>query len=248
MSKLKFLTCIYISIILSLACNRNIVALNYTNAKGEVQQLGNLVFRFNKALVPDSLINRWDSTGYIHFDPAINGRFRWEHPDELVFSPARPLPPATTFKAKLTKELLAYSEADAIEKNEALTFSTPALKLENTYVTWILESENASTAIPQVDLQFNYPVKPDQVKNKLQLISDGKPLPYTVHTLSESDKISLRISGMKPADKDIAADVQLEKGMVPVGGMNGTEEALKMDVVIPSPYNLAINNITSEHD
>ncbi len=248
MFKLKFLTCLYISIIFSLACNRNLVALDYTNAKGEVQQLGNLLFRFNKPLVPDSLINRWDSTRYISFEPAISGRFRWEHPDELIFSPARPLPPATTFTAKMTKELLVYSEADAIEKTDGITFSTPALKLENTYVSWVLESENATQAVPQVDLQFNYPVKPDQVKGKLQLTAEGKPLTYTVHTLSESEKISLRLNGLRPSDKDIAAGVQLEKGIVPVGGTNGTTAKLEMDVVIPSPYNLAINNISSEHD
>ena len=88
------------------SCNRSTVSLEYTNAKGEVQQLGNLVFRFNKALVKDSLLNEWDSTEYVSFEPKIPGRFRWEHPDELVFSPSRPLPPATTFKVKITKDIL----------------------------------------------------------------------------------------------------------------------------------------------
>ena len=77
------------------ACNRSAVSLSYTNAKGEVESLGNLVFRFDKSLVPDSLLNQWDSTEYISFEPKIKGRFRWEHPDELVFSPCakKPLPP-----------------------------------------------------------------------------------------------------------------------------------------------------------
>ena len=30
------------------ACNRNAVTLSFTNAKGEVPQLGNLIFRFNQ--------------------------------------------------------------------------------------------------------------------------------------------------------------------------------------------------------
>src|SRR5688572_13788887 len=90
------------------ACNRSTVSLNYTNAKDEVQPLGNLIFRFDKSLVADSLLNQWDSTEYISFEPKIPGRFRWEHPDELVFSPAQPLPPATTFKAKLQSDLLQF--------------------------------------------------------------------------------------------------------------------------------------------
>jgi len=57
-------TTIVVAIFLS-SCKRNYVALDYTNAKGEVAQLSNLVFRFNKSLYPDSLINNWDSTDYI---------------------------------------------------------------------------------------------------------------------------------------------------------------------------------------
>src|SRR4051794_39235445 len=78
------------------ACNRSIVGLEYTNARDEVPALGNLIFRFDKPLVKDSLLDQWDSTQYVSFEPKIPGRFRWEHPDELVFSPSRPLSPATT--------------------------------------------------------------------------------------------------------------------------------------------------------
>src|SRR5947208_4339233 len=91
------------------ACNRSLVSLEYTNAKDEVPQLGNLVFRFSKPLVKDSVLNNWDSTEYISFEPKIPGRFRWEQPDELIFSPSRPLPPATDFKATVNRDILQYA-------------------------------------------------------------------------------------------------------------------------------------------
>ena len=78
---LTLVTTLLVVIFLS-ACNRSTVNLQSTNAKDEVEPLQNLVFRFNRALVPDSLLNQWDSTDYISFSPAIPGRFRWEHPDE----------------------------------------------------------------------------------------------------------------------------------------------------------------------
>src|SRR2546423_6210142 len=102
--KFALLTTASVVIFLS-ACNRSIVSLDYTNAKDEVPQLGNLTFRFNKTLVTDSFLNVWDSSEYITFEPGIPGRFRWEHPDELVFSPSRPLAPATSYKARLNKEI-----------------------------------------------------------------------------------------------------------------------------------------------
>jgi hypothetical protein len=98
-------TILIVTIFLS-ACKKNAVQLEYTNAKGEVPQMGNLIFRFNKSLIKDSLLNVWDSTDYISFSPKIPGRFRWESPDQLVFSPAMPLQPATTYTAKFSNEVL----------------------------------------------------------------------------------------------------------------------------------------------
>ncbi|WP_276481847.1 alpha-2-macroglobulin family protein [Paraflavitalea pollutisoli] len=229
------------------ACNRNLVNLDYTNAKGEVQSLGNLVFRFDQALVNDSLLNQWDSTDYIDFEPKIPGRFRWETPDQLVFSPSKPLPPATSFKAKLNKDILQYSEYGKIGKADEVNFSTPYLQLDATNVTWML-ADGSTTAIPQIDLYFNYPVNPATIKEKLKLNIGGKPATYEVITLSNDSKLSLRILGIKAEDKDLDATLSLDKGLIPEGGTNGTKEAIENKLSIPSPFNLTINDVTAEHD
>ncbi|WP_315817465.1 alpha-2-macroglobulin [Paraflavitalea speifideaquila] len=230
------------------ACNRSLVNLDYTNAKGEVQSLGNLVFRFDKSLIADSLLNQWDSTDYISFEPKIPGRFRWESPDQLVFSPSRPLPPATSFKARLNKDILAHSEYGKIGKAEDISFSTPFLQLDNTNVTWTLADERSTTALPQVDLYFNYPVNPTTIKEKLKLEIGGKAASFDMLTLSNDSKISLRLAGIKAEDKDLDAKVTLDKGLIPDGGANGTKEAIENKLIIPSPFNLGINDVTAEHD
>ncbi|HEU4607707.1 MAG TPA: hypothetical protein VFS31_06325, partial [Chitinophagaceae bacterium] len=56
------------------SCKHNSVGLVFTNAKGELTTLSNLTFRFDKPLVNDSLLNRWDSAGYVQFEPTIRGR------------------------------------------------------------------------------------------------------------------------------------------------------------------------------
>jgi len=88
------------------SCKKNAISLSFTNAKGEVPQLGNLIFRFNSSLATDSMLNAWDSTDYVSFDPKIPGKFRWVSPDELVFSPSEPLHPATAYKATVTSAVL----------------------------------------------------------------------------------------------------------------------------------------------
>jgi uncharacterized protein YfaS (alpha-2-macroglobulin family) len=237
-----------ILILAFLSCNRNIVNLDYTNAKDEVPTLGNLIFRFDKALVKDSLLNKWDSTEFVSFTPAIAGRFRWESPDQLVFSPSKPLPPATSFKATLKSDILQYSAFDKIGKSDKILFTTPSLKLDNTNITWVLTDESSNSALPQVDIYFNYPVDPASLKNKLSINIDDKPVTYQVNTLSPDSKISVRLNGLKLQEKDVSASLVVQKGILPQGGNNATETELRSELLIPSPFNLTVNEITTEHN
>lgn len=236
-----------LSVLLIFSCNRNAVSLQHTNAKGEVQRLANLTFRFSNAMVPDSLLNQWDSTNYISFSPAIPGKFRWEQPDELVFSPSRPLAPATTFKAELKDELLSFTRFNKVE-SEKIIFNTPELKLEDLHVTWALQDGKAGTAVPRADLYFNYPVSPSELKDKLKIDAGGSNLNYTIATLSDDNRISVVLSDIKPQDKDVEAKVSIEKGLLPKGGTDATKDAIATPFSIPSPFNLVINEISAEHD
>ncbi len=230
------------------ACNRSTVSLQYTNARDEVPTLGNLVFRFDQPLVKDSLLDQWDSTAYVSFEPKIAGRFRWEHPDELVFSPSQPLPPATSFKATLRNDILQYSSYGRIKAGEDLLFHTPDLKLDNTSATWVLPDETSTIAVPQMDLQFNYPVNPNTLKDKLAIQLDGKPVNYSLQTLSATDRVTVRLLDLKMQDKNLDAKVVIDKGLLPEGGANGLKEKIELSTSIPSPYVLTIGEVTTDHD
>jgi alpha-2-macroglobulin len=230
------------------ACNRSLVKLDYTNAKDEVPQLGNLIFRFDKSLVNDSLINRWDSTEYISFEPKITGRFRWEHSDELVFSPDKPLLPATSYSAVLQDELLSHSKFGKIDSHSPIAFHTPNLQVTNSVASWVIQDETTNTAMPQLDIFFNYPVNPTALKEKLTIEYSGKPLTYNLQTLSADNKISIRFLDVKMEDKDLELKVSIDKGLFPEGGKNSNDQPTTFITVIGSPYSLRINELTSEHD
>lgn len=246
-NQLSALTTFAVVIFLS-ACSRNTVNLEFTNAKNEVPQLGNLVFRFDKGLVKDSILNQWDSTEYVSFEPKIEGRFRWQSPDELVFSPSKPLPPATSFTAKISKEVLQYSKYNDIGKADKVSFFTPELKLENSNITWIAPDERSASAYPQLDLYFNYSVNPNLVREKLKIRAGGKDLAYTLQSLSATNRVTVLLTGLKMEDKDLETNIILEKGIVPDGGVNSTKEAIESKVFIPSPYTLSINDMSADHD
>ena len=228
------------------ACSRSSVNLSYTNARGEVPQLGNLVFRFNQSMVADSMLNAWDSTEYVSFEPLIKGKFRWEAPDQLVFSPSQPLGPATAYKAKIKKAVLRFSKYDVVKEANDIEFHTPDLTLDNSQITWI--GESGTSAVPQVDLFFNYRVNPADLKEKLKFDIDGKDAGYTMITASPDNKISIRLTGIKPEDKDLNAKVTIAKGLKPENGMHSTPEAITTTLSVPSPYVLSIQNVESQHD
>ena len=232
--------------LLLFACNRSAVILSYTNAKEEVPLLGNLVFRFNQSMVSDSLLNQWDSTDYVEFEPRIRGRFRWESPDQLVFSPAGPLNPATTYKATVKKTVLRYSEHDKVEGGDGIQFHTPHLRLDNSQTIWV--GESASSASPQMELYFNYAVSPAAVKEKLQVESDGKKLDFTVLSSNDDSKITIRLNGIKPEDKDLPIEISLGNGLKPVDGQNGTPQALHASMTIASPFVVQIVETEAHHD
>jgi len=249
---MRIKSCLYIPIAIGIiflcACNRNIVSLDYTNAKDEVEQLGNLTFRFSKPLIKDSLLNEWDSTEYISFEPKIPGRFRWEHPDELIFSPSKPLLPATSFKAKFNSDILQYTKYGKISNADNITFHTADLKLESTNTSWVMQDQSSNTALPQLDLIFNYPVNPNLLKEKLQLTVNGQAVNYILQTLSATNKISLRILNLKMQHEDYEAQISIDKGLLPEGGLNGTPDKMNIKSFISSPFVLHINDVSTEHD
>ena len=240
-------TMLIVAIFLS-ACKQNAVKLEYTNAKGEVAQLGNLVFRFNKSLMKDSLLNVWDSSDYISFEPKIPGRFRWESPDQLIFSPLQPLQPATSYTAKFSRELFRYSKYNKVEGADKISFNTPALALQNAQVVWTMPDEASRNVIPQLDLFFNYKIDPAKLKDKLSIEVDGKETSFTSQTISSDSKISFRLASFKPEDRNYVTRITIDKGLRPEGGTNSMNEPITENLSVPSPYVLTIQNVESEYD
>ena len=227
------------------SCSRNNISLSYTNAKGEVPLLGNLVFRFDHSLVKDSMLNNWDSAEYIRFEPAIKGRFRWQAPDELVFSPSEPLFPATNYKAKVKNALFKYSKYNSLKGGD-FSFNTPGLTLDNAQVNWVGESN--TSAMPQLEIVFNYAVKPEDLRDRLKLEVEGKPTDLTIITASASERISIKLPAIKSEDRTLEARLIIDKGLKPLKGNMSTDDKITSPVTISSPYVLNINSVEAEHD
>jgi uncharacterized protein YfaS (alpha-2-macroglobulin family) len=228
-----------------LSCNTSSVELKYTNAKGEVNVLQNFVFRFNKELVSDTMLNKWDSTEYISFSPAIPGRFRWQETDELVFSPAIPLSPATNYTATLNKAILDYSDFGRITTEE-IKFYTPQLQLKNASVTWMLNESR--TPVARAELMFNYEIDPQKIHPRISIKTKETTISHSLISLSKSNRMVVQLNGLKQEDEDIVAQLEIDKGIIPLGGQNPTYDPIAQNLYIPSPYRLDIGELVANHD
>lgn len=247
MKNTRILLALLIAITAASCSDSNRVKLLETNAREEVPVLGNLTFVFNKNLAPDSLLNQWQTEKYITFTPEIEGRFRWLNSNELVFSPSKALKPATQYKAVLQKSLTRYTRF-LLAKSDPVAFHTPLLAVQQATGMWVSREANTADIVPEITLQFNYKVKPTQVAASLKVTNAGNNLPFKLQSEQVSEQVVLRLTNVKPEDKDLKLHINLDNGILPVEGLTPTEKTIETEVLLPSPFSIIVSDVTAEHD
>jgi uncharacterized protein YfaS (alpha-2-macroglobulin family) len=148
----------------------------------------------------------------------------------------------------INEEVLAHSGYGRLKGGDDISFHTAPLHLQDVSALWVPQDEATHTALPQLDLFFNYPVSPATLRERLHVTVDGKASPFDLQTVSVSDKVSLRLPQVKPEDRDYKVVLSIDKGLVPDGGTNGTEEALDFTTGMASPFVLEVHDVTTDHD
>lgn len=226
--------------------NAGSISLVETSFGEEVQVYGNLSFTFEQNLMPDSMLGFWDTVSYIRFDPAIPGQFKWESSNQLVFSPYRSLAPATAYTATMTKELLRNTKLK-LPEDPNIHFHTPDLKLVRSVVYWAFD-DVSQKPFAKVDLEFNYPVLPEMVQEKLDIQADGKLQKLSPISTEPSSLVSYKLSDLKVIDKELTSKLTLKSGIKPVGGNRGLPEEVEALIDIPSPFHVDILHVEAQHD
>ena len=129
--------------ILIVACNRfytpeNAVRCVLTNFEEEIENNQNLVFTFNKELLPnDSLVDKWLDDDLIKISPNVPGRCKWTSTRELVFSPLEEFPSATDFKLTISDKVTKNAPVPLRLFGQAVyEFHTSYLTLIGSHTYW----------------------------------------------------------------------------------------------------------------
>ena len=240
-------TIVLIGCLFLCACNSKkelqVVSKNFDD---EIEQQQNLVFSFNKDLVPDSLLNSWDTTAYLEFTPAVRGSFKWSSSYELTFSPGEGFLPGTKYTAKLTRQLLKHSKKQYSFSTDPIPFHTAPLRVTSTHLSWV-RGKNVSNVMVQLDMGLNYNVSLNDVGNKLKLASNGMPINITAVNGGDGKVLSLQFMPVNEKDEETPLSITLAKGIAVTGTKYVTDRDTTFTAYIPSRYNLSVTGVTAQH-
>jgi len=243
----KLLQLLAIALLLVSCTGRNTLKVRETNFDGQIDRFQNLVFTFNKDLVSDSLLNRWDTLQYLTFEPAVKGKFRWTGKRELTFSPAGPFAFSTDYKAIPGNYLVRHSAKKYSIDKEPVKFHTSYLALDNVEAYWALASGEGSQVEVRLQLIFNSPVAPSIIKEFVHLKTADGELVYSVNSKEESPTIELSVQPPQTTGDDaINGTIIINKGLKCVGSAYTTPDAIEKSFVIPSRDKLAISDMFTE--
>ncbi len=235
-------------VFLCLACSKKDTAnVLEKNFQDQIEINSNLSFTFDKDLVSDTLLNVWDTTELITFDPPIKGRFSWKLPNQLIFMPLRQMSPATRYQASFN-EMLVANTGYRLGDGTSFEFRTPLLKLEQVNAYWSGTEDQPDQAVLQVNLAFNYQVEPQQLIPLLGLKIDEKAHKMEVMDQNINQELKLYLPNLPPEDKELKATLTLGAGLKPFQGQLAWEDSHNEELKIPSPFVLTIQDINADHD
>ncbi len=243
-------TYLILVLLLFAACDSGkLVNITYRDFGNEVTTTQNLTFEFNKSLADESMLNRWDSTPYIRFEPEIPGAFNWESPNRLVFSPTQMLPPATSVNGTVTDRVLAKTTGLSLGSDISFSFATTPLNIFRVAAYWSMVDETSTTPTPFMELEFNFPVPVKSLENKLSVEIGEKPVAITIDTEEEYSKtVKLHAEKYEPQDEVVPVRFIVQSGLTPLGGSSGTTDEKMVTANLNSLYQFKVKEVSANFD
>jgi alpha-2-macroglobulin len=262
MKKYLFYLVLLNTFLLATCTRKNVIDIVRTDFKDEIDTHTNLKFTFDKAMVGDTMLNRWDTTTYMQIKPYIAGKFKWISPKELVFSPKNGFQPATKYEAVMHKSLVDLQNSKngndknvsnknsnlEINPNKKFSFHTPYLKIQKTETFWGQDNKNT----PQIHalIYFNYKIDPQSSAKLISATiknnnSENKPLAnIQVKNREISNFLEIVIDEVPDMPlENQQINITLQKGILCVENESKSNEILNTKVEIASKKTLQVQEV-----
>jgi hypothetical protein len=128
----------------------------------------NISITFSNSLVPPDSLNRPTKIVPVRISPEIDGLARWTATDILTIYPGKPLDPATDYRATVIGGG-DYVNGNRIRRDQQFEFHTPTLSIDIPRYQAQRSREQSSKARLVFDLDFNYPVNRERLKEAISI-------------------------------------------------------------------------------
>lgn len=206
------------SIVMASSCNRfttpeNAVRCVLTNFEDEIENNQNLVFTFNKDLLPsDSLVDQWLDENLISISPNVAGRCKWTSKRELVFSPLEEFPSATDFKITLQDKITRNApKAVKLYGETEYSFHTSYLQLIGSKSYWRANPSDQTKIQLQTDVKFSMAVDPKKAAELIEATINGDKQEFKILTTRKSKTLSILFTSPKETNEKANVKIVLKK-------------------------------------
>ncbi len=217
--------------------------LSRNGFKEIVPLAGNITFQFNQDMVDDEAVNTWTTNQYMIFTPPLRGEFKWKNKRELIFSPYHYLRPSTQYTAKFNPNAKNLT----VKADENIDFHTPFLNINEFQAYFAREALKSDNTVIRYDFEFNYKVRPTDLKENLSIKLNGKTVKYELLSQEISDKVSVIVRDYDISADDVKTEIKIAKGMK-ILNISRSNADLTEEAVIVSPENFKIKTVEAIHD
>lgn len=226
------------------ACSGGGVNVTAFSPTGEVEEYTTFEVEFSEALAPDGKVGEWVDGDLIEFEPAISGKYKWDSPNTLLFSPDQPLKPGQDYTARVTDKVLEGTDKKG--DFDAVNFHTEYFDATRVEFFWTQIPHSEFKVSVRANLYFNYEVDPKIIGDFLEVEKEGQRIKNFNVVSTEPDKvIAVDFGEVQQTEKFQEFKIAIGSGLTSIASERPMSDTREYDVKLDPLARLAVTNVSS---
>ncbi len=179
--------------------------------------------------------------------PTLPGTTRLEDSNTLVFTPSAPLKPASAYQVKLDVSGKLKSNKWFVQGSSKTAFATEPLKVVSSrlFYTYDLIKETEKELVGEIE--FNYPVEMNVLKQNLSVARAGSPLNYELEQGTLPTRFFFKAGGLERETEPQVLTLTVDPALTCVDGGKPLGDKYQNTVTLPAKPKMLVNEIKLHH-
>jgi len=232
---------------LIVSCSSGGVTVTEFSPLGEVEEYTTFQIEFSEAIAKPEEMGDWMEGDYLEFEPAVTGKYKWQSPTTLLFSPEQALKPSQDYTVTVTDKVLANTDLKG--DFEEATFHTPYFDATGVEFFWTQIPHSEFKVSVRANLNFNYEVDPEALSEYLKAEKEGNSIGnFQVVSTEPSKVIAVDFGEVQQTEKVQEFKIEIGSGLKSTVSDRGMSESRSFDVSLDPLARLAVTNVSSGYD